>query len=284
MPELPEVETIRRGLEPHVLGKRILSIETFGTRVIRHSPQGLAHLTGSQVTAVVRRGKFLWFDLGERCLVAHLGMSGQFRIGGGDFKHRRATFHFDDGSALDFVDQRTFGYLRDDEFAPTSDGYTGGFGSERKEIPISATHIGRDLLDPNCDFSALAARARLKKVGIKTLLLDQSFASGVGNIYADEALFLASVHGALPACDLPIDKIREVFDAGAQLMNRAVEVGGTSFDSLYVNVNGSSGYFSRSLNVYGRDGHACPRCGKILIREKFMGRSSYSCPKCQTRP
>ncbi|MBM7825222.1 formamidopyrimidine-DNA glycosylase [Arcanobacterium pluranimalium] len=283
MPELPEVETIRRGLEPHVLGKQIIRVDTFGERVIRHSPQGLAHLAGHSVVAVVRRGKFLWFDFGQQCLVAHLGMSGQFRIGGGEFKHQRAAFYFDDGTQLDFVDQRTFGYLRADVFVPTPDGYGGGCGSDRALIPASAAHIGRDLLDPHCDFADLVARAQQRRVAIKSLLLDQSFASGVGNIYADEALFMAQVHGAVLASDLPAGKILEVLKASAQVMARAVEVGGTSFDSLYVNVNGSSGYFSRSLNVYGRDGHACPRCGKILIREKFMGRSSYSCPKCQSR-
>ncbi len=283
MPELPEVETIRRGLEPYVLGRRIEKVETFGERVIRHSPDGLGALVGNSVESVARRGKFLWFDLGTNALVAHLGMSGQFRIGGEQRKHRRASIYFDDGIRLDFIDQRTFGFLRTDEFIPTPDSYPGGSGSMAAKIPSSASHIGRDLLDPNVDFESLVRRAKLRGVSIKTLLLDQNFASGVGNIYADESLFLAKVHGSTPVSKMPIKRIASVFDSAADVMRRAIEVGGTSFDSLYVNVNGSSGYFSRSLNVYGRNGHACARCGRIIIREKLAGRSSYSCPNCQSR-
>ncbi|MDY5585093.1 MAG: bifunctional DNA-formamidopyrimidine glycosylase/DNA-(apurinic or apyrimidinic site) lyase [Arcanobacterium sp.] len=283
MPELPEVETIRRGLEPYVLGKTILQIETFHPRVDRYSPGLLEKLSGKEVQAVVRRGKYLWFEFADAALVAHLRMSGQFRIGGEVQKHCRARITFTNGEALDFVDQRTFGFLQFDNLIPTVDCFPAGQGSARAEIPKTVAHIARDLIDPNISITNLAQAAKERKTRIKTLLLDQGFVSGIGNIYADEALWAAQVNGARAANTISSSKLVELLEAAKEVMQRAIAVGGTSFDELYVNVDGSSGYFARSLNAYGRSGNPCGRCGTILVREAFMGRSSTFCPKCQAR-
>lgn len=281
MPELPEVETIRRGLEPIAVGATVVGVEVLSARAVRRAPAGLDPLVGRRIEAVARRGKYLWFDAGGLALVAHLGMSGQFRVGGADNPHRRASFFFDDGVRLDFVDQRTFGHLMPDTFVPTDDGEPGGQGSVLPRVPRSVAHIARDLLDPAFDLDGVVRRVHAKDSEIKRILLDQSVGSGVGNIYADEALFAARVHPRRLASRMSLGKIRAVYLAAAYVMARAVEVGGTSFDSLYVNVDGASGYFDRVLNVYGRAGESCRVCGTALKREPFMGRSSHFCPVCQ---
>ncbi|QOR46952.1 bifunctional DNA-formamidopyrimidine glycosylase/DNA-(apurinic or apyrimidinic site) lyase [Trueperella pecoris] len=281
MPELPEVETIRLGLEPLVVGRSVVDVEVLNPRAVRRSADGLEPIIGSRIAAVARRGKYLWFDAGERALVAHLGMSGQFRVGGADNPHRRASLFLDDGLRLDFVDQRTFGHLMPDVLVPTADGAPGGWGSRAGLVPRSVAHIGRDPLDPAFDLDAVVRLVRKKRSEIKRVLLDQSVASGVGNIYADESLFLAGVHPRRQASGMSVEKIRSLYVATQDVMRQAVDVGGTSFDALYVNVNGASGYFDRSLNVYGRAGRACRKCGNTIRREPFMGRSSHFCPACQ---
>lgn len=283
MPELPEVETIRRGLEPVVLGRTIEAVDVAHPRAVRKAPAGLAPVVGREIHAVVRRGKYLWFLLDDQALIAHLGMSGQFRVGGENFRHRRASLHLDDGTRLDFVDQRTFGHLQPDGLVETNDDAVGGLGSDSHLIPRSVAHIGRDLLDPALNMRALARRVKAKNSEIKRVLLDQSVASGIGNIYADEALWEARVNGRRPASRMSLAKIAELYDAARAIMARATEVGGTSFDELYVNVNGESGYFDRSLNAYGRAGEPCYRCGTTLVKNTFMNRSSHYCPKCQAR-
>ncbi len=281
MPELPEVETIRRGLVTHVSGKQIADIEILHPRAVHKASLELNQLIGQQITSVARRGKFLWFIFPECALIGHLGMSGQFRIDSPDNKHRRATLYFTDGSQLDFIDQRTFGYLRLDTYVHTPDGKVAGQGTEQALMPASVAHIGRDLVDPHIDLKQIAKRAKLRKTRIKTLLLDQHFVSGIGNIYADESLFAARVNGMQPANTFSTAKLLDLYEKAREILAQATAMGGTSFDELYVNVNGSSGYFSRHLNVYGKDGTACPRCGKMLLRVAFMGRSSVYCPKCQ---
>lgn len=281
MPELPEVETIRLGLEPIAVGATVVGVEVLSPRAVRRAPEGLEPLVGRRIEAVARRGKYLWLDASGLALVAHLGMSGQFRVGGADNPHRRASLFFDGGVRLDFVDQRTFGHLMPDVYVPTGDSAPAGRGSADTLIPRSVAHIGRDPLDPAFDLEAVIRRTHAKDSEIKRILLDQSVASGVGNIYADEALFAARVHPRRLASRMSLAKIREVYLAAADVMARAVEVGGTSFDTLYVNVDGAAGYFDRALNVYGRGGMPCPACGTALRREPFMGRSSHFCPACQ---
>ena len=278
MPELPEVETVRAGLQRHVTGRTFSRVELLHPRVARRHLAGpddfAAALRGGQVGDVRRRGKYLWLPVGEDAMIVHLGMSGQMLVGdpGLPFSpHLRARFAFTDGGPdLRFVDQRTFGHLM---FSP------GG-----AQLPASIAHIAPDPLEPAFDDDRFAARLRTRHTGIKRALLDQSLISGVGNIYADESLWRAKLHWARGTDALRKADVTRLLAAVRAVFAEAIAAGGTSFDSLYVHVNGESGYFERSLAVYGQAGQPCPRCGREVIREKFMNRSSFSCPTCQPRP
>lgn len=279
MPELPEVETVRRGLAAHVLDRPIRTVEVMHPRAVRRKDLPLAGLlVGRKFTKVSRRGKFLWLPLtdDQHALVAHLGMSGQLllqpaRQHPGPHLRVRITFGGREPE-LRFVDQRTFGWLAVDDLVPDE---------EQGRIPVIARHIARDPLDPNFDDDAFICRTRSKGTQIKRALLDQTLISGVGNIYADEALWRASLHGRRPTGGISKSKLRELLAHIREVMTDALAEGGTSFDDLYVNVNGESGYFERSLNAYGQEGEPCPRCGTGIRREAFMNRSSYFCPRCQ---
>lgn len=285
MPELPEVEVVRRGLDPYVSGRRIASVDVLHPRAVRrHEPGGrdLARvLTGQRVRCVSRRGKYLWMPLDDGALVAHLGMSGQLLLPtrrdaeSGD-PHLRVRVRFERGDReLWFVDQRTFGGVHVDELV------TDGAGGH---VPASVAHIARDPLDPGFDERSFVAALRRRDSGIKRCLLDQSLVSGIGNIYADEALWRARIHYDRPARSLTSSQARSLLEHARDVMRAALAEGGTSFDSLYVNVNGESGWFDRSLDAYGREGEPCRRCGRPIVREAFMNRSSYRCPTCQRRP
>jgi formamidopyrimidine-DNA glycosylase len=277
------VEVVRRGVEEHVLGRRIASVEVFHPRPVRRHLAGAADfaqaLTGRSFTAARRRGKYLWLPLDGAdpadALLAHLGMSGQLlvqRAGAPDERHLRVRFALEgaDRRELRFVDQRMFGGL---SLSP-------GGG----ELPAEIAHIARDPLDPEFDDDAFVRRVRRSGSGIKRLLLTQTVVSGVGNIYADEALWFARVHGDRAGERLSAAQVRAVLDGTRVVMRAALAQGGTSFDALYVNVNGESGYFDRSLEVYGRAGEPCTRCGTPIRRVAFMNRSSYFCPRCQRPP
>ncbi len=284
MPELPEVEVVRRGLQVHVAGKSITALRVDHPRAVRRHEAGAADLTarllGSQITGTDRRGKYLWLNLiegdgQESALVVHLGMSGQMLLGPiANTGHLRIAAVLDDGTALSFVDQRTFGGWQLADLV-TVDG---------SRLPVPVAHIARDPLDPRFDQAAVVNVLRRKHSEIKRQLLDQTVVSGIGNIYADEALWRAGVNGARISEKLTRRQLGDVLDAAAEVMREALGQGGTSFDSLYVNVNGQSGYFDRSLNVYGREDRGCRRCGAVIRREKFMNRSSFYCPVCQPRP
>jgi len=311
LPELPEVETVRDGLARHVLGRTVTRAHVFRDYSVRRHEAGpidfAARLAGRTLATAARRGKYLWLELAEpdgppaEALLAHLGMSGQFLVRSGvsddgsparatpdaaeaDRTHLRVRLELDDGSALDFVDQRTFGYLALAELAPTPDGRPGGLGATAPLVPVPVAHVARDLLDPALDRGRVAAAMRRRRTTVKRALLDQTLVSGVGNIYADEALWRARLHGERPTAALTRVQALEVLDAAAEVMGEALAAGGTSFDALYVNVNGASGYFSRSLAAYGQEGRPCARCGAAVVRESFANRSSYSCPVCQPRP
>ena len=280
MPELPEVEVVRRGLAAHVTGRTISAVRVHHPRAVRRHEAGPADLTarllGAQVTGTGRRGKYLWLTLGDgSALVVHLGMSGQMLLGNLPREdHLRIAALLDDGTALSFVDQRTFGgwMLAD---LVTVDG---------TDVPMPVAHLARDPLDPGFNRDGVVTVLRRKHSEIKRQLLDQTVVSGIGNIYADEALWRARINGSRPASSLTRAKLGELLDAAADVMTDALGQGGTSFDSLYVNVNGESGYFERSLDAYGREGEPCRRCGAVMRREKFMNRSSFFCPRCQPRP
>ena len=281
MPELPEVEVVRRGLQAHVVGKTIAAVRVHHPRAVRRHEAGPADLTArlldARITGTDRRGKYLWLTLdeGDCALVVHLGMSGQMLLGPvPNAGHLRIAAALDDGTTLSFVDQRTFGgWLLAD--LVDVDGSV---------VPAPVAHLARDPLDPRFDTAAVVNVLRRKHSEIKRQLLDQTVVSGIGNIYADEALWRAKVNGARLADSLSRRRLADVLEAAAEVMRDALAQGGTSFDSLYVNVNGQSGYFDRSLNVYGREGKPCRRCGAVIGREKFMNRSSFYCPRCQPRP
>lgn len=284
MPELPEVETVRRGLARLVVGQRIDSVTVFRDRTIRRQTLGadyfVASLAGNTITAVERRGKYLWLTLQgtQTALVAHLGMSGQFRHRGAcelsltaDYAgQERVRLHLSDGQALSFVDQRTFGWLVVDDLGD--------------RVPRSVAHIAADPFDPDYSLARTSTALRHRRTGLKRALLDQTTVSGIGNIYADEALWRARLHPDRATATLSAAAASSVLLAAAEVMAEALAAGGTSFDPLYVNVNGESGWFARELSVYGRSDQACYRCGSLIVREAFMNRSSYRCPRCQRTP
>ncbi|WP_006242179.1 bifunctional DNA-formamidopyrimidine glycosylase/DNA-(apurinic or apyrimidinic site) lyase [Mycolicibacterium tusciae] len=291
MPELPEVEVVRRGLDAHVVDKTITAVRVHHLRAVRRHEAGPADLTArlldSRIVGTGRRGKYLWLTLDDgSALVVHLGMSGQMLLGAPTSAgarrqrpaprddHLRIAALLDDGTTLSFVDQRTFGgwMLAD---VVTVDG---------TDVPLPVAHVARDPLDPKFNRDGVVTVLRRKHSEIKRQLLDQTVVSGIGNIYADEALWRAHVNGARLASSLTRAKLGELLDAATEVMTEALGQGGTSFDSLYVNVNGESGYFERSLDAYGREGEPCRRCGAAMRREKFMNRSSFYCPRCQPRP
>jgi formamidopyrimidine-DNA glycosylase len=278
VPELPEVEVVRRGVETHVVGRTFERVEVLHPRPVRRHAAGpvdfAARLTGRRVEGARRRGKYLWLPLDNGdALLGHLGMSGQLLVqpaGAPDERHLRVRFGLDAAYELRFVDQRMFGGL--------------AVSDEGAELPREIAHIARDPLDPGFDEEVFVARVRKRTSGIKRILLDQTVVSGVGNIYADEALWLASLHGDRPGTRLRRAEVVAVLDGVRRVMAAALDQGGTSFDALYVNVNGESGYFDRSLEAYGQEGRPCSRCGTPITRVAFMNRSSYFCPVCQRRP
>jgi formamidopyrimidine-DNA glycosylase len=281
VPELPEVEVVRAGLERHVVGATITGVEVLHPRPVRRDlrgPAGFAEaLTGRRIQAARRRGKYLWLPLDNGdALLGHLGMSGQILVQPAetpDERHLRVRFALegaDEGREMRFVDQRMFGGLSVSE---------GG-----AELPPEIAHIARDPLDPAFDDEEFVSRVRRRSSGVKRQLLDQNLVSGVGNIYADEALWRARIHGERPGDRLTATQVRELLRHAREVMVAALGEGGTSFDALYVNVNGASGYFDRALHAYGREGEPCDRCGTPLRRVAFMNRSSYFCPVCQPAP
>jgi formamidopyrimidine-DNA glycosylase len=292
VPELPEVEVVRRGLERWVAGRSLAEVQVHHPRAVRRHLEGadsfVASLVGRTLTAAHRRGKYLWLPIAEadgtpagQALVAHLGMSGQLLVESPDEPdevHLRARFRFTDGGReLRFVDQRTFGGLA------VEDAGVGG-QAEADVLPPRLAHIAIDPLDPGFDADAFSAALRRRHTEVKRALLDQTLIGGVGNIYADESLWHARLHGARPTDKLTRTQVADLLEGVRNVLSRSLESGGTSFDSLYVDVNGQSGYFSRHLAVYGQQDRPCPRCGTPIRREQFMNRSSYSCPRCQPRP
>jgi len=277
MPELPEVETVRRGLHTIITGFRIADAQSLHPRAMKsESIASLASLNGSKITGTNRRGKFMWLTLNRPyVLTAHLGMSGQFLIHQPNrpkATHIRAQFQLKKALRnleLVFNDQRTFGWLSIEETT--------------NDIPTSALHIAPDPFDPSFDFDATINNYLRRTIKIKTALLNQEIMSGVGNIYADETLWRAKIHPETLTSDLTKKKIATIIETATTVMQEAINQGGTSFDDLYINVNGESGFFEQSLNAYGQEGEPCPRCGIPIKRISFGQRSSHFCPKCQKK-
>lgn len=286
MPELPEVEVVRAGLEPAVTGATVESVIVFDTRSLRRHPgpteDFIDRLVGRRLRAPERRGKFMWVPLDEpggSALVTHLGMSGQVLLRDRQTDDARTRIRIDLASPrgatrLNFVDQRIFGSMAIDSLLPTTD-------RPEQLVPSAVAHIARDPLDPLFDDRRFLVALAAKRTTIKRALLDQTLISGIGNIYADESLWAARVHYDQPTATLSRARARVLLAEVRLVLRRALAEGGTSFDTQYLNVNGQSGYFSRSLNVYGRQGEPCPRCGTPIVRESFMNRGSHFCPRCQ---
>ncbi len=278
MPELPEVETVRAGLAKYVTGKRILQAADFHPRAVKPtSIAPISSIIGSKIKGVNRRGKFLWLTLDRPvAVVAHLGMSGQLLVQPKDapaHKHMRASFLLSGRSLsqkqneIRFVDQRTFGWVSIEEY--------------EGDVPTSVAHIAVDPFEQGFDLAAVVSRIRLRKSAIKPTLLNQEIVSGIGNIYADEALWRAKIHPEIICEDLSIAEVKRLINCAIDVMSEAIAAGGTSFDEQYKNVNGESGYFERSLAVYGQEGEPCPRCGSAIRRIAFANRSSHFCQRCQ---
>jgi formamidopyrimidine-DNA glycosylase len=287
MPELPEVETVRAGLAEYLTGAQVTSVEILDARSLKRHQPGVQDfvnvMTGATLKHMSRRGKFLWIPLDRDglAMVGHLGMSGQMLVrdaGSEPDKLTRVILFATSPSGkkleMRFVDQRIFGSLAVDQLVAIE---------HDERIPSTVTHIARDPLDPNFDDVAVIKKLRSRTAGIKKVLLDQGVLSGVGNIYADEALWRAKLHYDQPANSLTLSKTKELLVHVRAILAAAVLVGGTSFDEQYKNVNGQSGYFEVSLNAYGMTGRPCPRCGKAIVRENWMNRGSHFCPKCQKR-
>lgn len=316
MPELPEVEVVRAGLTPAVTGALIAGVEVRDARALkRHVPltgddglgghgvslsadAGLARaadferrLIGVELAAPARRGKFLWIPVSPTdSLLAHLGMSGQLLLRSHDApddRHVRVRMWLEHPShgelRLDFADQRLFGSLALDRLVPTADGRAAGWGTDLASLPSQAAHIARDPLDPAFDDGAFVRGLRRRGAAVKQAILDQTLLSGVGNIYADEALWRARLHPETRANTLSARKATEILAHLREVFAKALAEGGTSFDTQYVNVNGQAGYFAHSLHAYGRTGQPCPRCSAPIRRIVMQGRSAHFCPKCQRR-
>ena len=284
MPELPEVEVVRRGIDKWVSGRTIETTKVFHSRAVRNHVAGakdfVKRLNGRTVKSVNRRGKFMWLSLDDdHALVTHLGMSGQVLVQPLDAdpeKHLRVRCTFtDNGRAMHFVDQRTFGGMAIEEMVNDVAGQL---------IPESVQHIALDPLDDHFDPETFISGIRKKNTQVKRAILDQTLISGIGNIYADEALWRAKIHWATPTQRLTRAQASNLLTHATEVMTQALSQGGTSFDALYVNVNGESGYFSHELNAYGREDEPCDRCGSIIVREAFANRSSFRCPRCQRSP
>lgn len=286
MPELPEVEVVRAGLAPAVIGARITAVSVLDERALTRHAAGsadfVARLEGASILAAARRGKFLWLPLngGAVAMTAHLGMSGQMLLRAADAppeRHERIRLSIEHPRhgelTVVFADQRTFGSLAVDDLVPD--------GADR--IPTQVQHIARDPLDAAFDDAAFIAAVRRRASAVKRILLDQTLISGIGNIYADESLWAARIHPETHGRSLSVPAVKRLLGEVRLVLEKALAEGGTSFDAQYVNVNGQAGYFAHSLNAYGRGEKPCPRCGNLIRRDAFMNRSSHFCPRCQRR-
>ena len=287
MPELPEVETIRRGLARHAENLEVTAVGGLGGRVVRNNPGGMSDLqalSGRRITKVERRGKYMWAGFSDlpKSLVIHLGMSGQVHVhvaepGGTPplfRKHEHVRLTLENGTIVSFVDTRTFGELTLSAHVPSDEGGV---------VPARLSHVARDPLEVS-DLNYFVERFGKTRRPVKTVLMDQAVVSGVGNIYADEALHAAQIHGLTPAASLSPQEVLAILHEARSVMERAIKVGGTSFDEYYVDVDGNPGYFERSLAVYGRAGLPCSSCGAPLLKQVVQGRSHYYCPRCQVPP
>lgn len=290
MPELPEVEVVRAGLAPAVTGATVRAVQVLDARSVRRhdgpTEDFVAQLVGAEFATPRRRGKFLWLPIvgTGSALLTHLGMSGQVLLrtpDAPDERHTRIRIdvqHPEHGDVrVHFADQRIFGSMSVDALVPARDA-----PDDLSELlPSQAAHIARDPMDARFDDRRFLTALLAKRTTVKRALLDQTLISGIGNIYADEALWYARVHAEQPTATLTRPAATRMLAEVRGVLARALAEGGTSFDAQYLNVNGESGYFAHSLQAYGQHDKPCQRCGTPIVRVSFMNRGSHFCPRCQ---
>jgi formamidopyrimidine-DNA glycosylase len=277
MPELPEVETIRRDIEKEFVNKRIKKVDVTGARSVRRHQNVkdfIARTEGRKVAGTRRRGKYLLLKLDSGdVLVAHFGMSGQLlRANPKDpiGKHTHVVLTFVGAPQLRFVDPRTFGEL----FVTAPDRL-------EEEVPELA-HLGFDPIDQQMSWTAFGALLAARKTKLKPLLMDQRFVAGIGNMYADEILFTAGLRHDRNSDSLTPQEVRRLYRSVLETLQEAIKHRGSSLaDEQYRDIFGDAGEFQRLHNVYDREGQACPRCRSTITRIKANGRSSFFCPQCQ---
>jgi formamidopyrimidine-DNA glycosylase len=271
MPEMPEVETVRRTLTPLAVGKTIKRVDVWYDKVIVGDVKSFQQqLKGKTIEKIDRYGKYLLFRLGDLTIVSHLRMEGKYRLITADApreKHEHLQFIFTDGSALRYDDVRKFGRL---QLVET--------GTER--IVTGIKHLGPEALSPEFteDYFAKALKNKTKK--IKNLLLDQTVVAGLGNIYVDEVLWQAKINPVAESKDLTKQQVQDLYEAINSTIKEAIKLGGTTVHS-FLNAEGQAGGYQDRLEVYGRAGEDCLRCGRKLVKSKVNGRGTTYCPNCQ---
>ncbi|MCR8843643.1 DNA-formamidopyrimidine glycosylase [Paenibacillus sp. SC116] len=273
MPELPEVETVKRTLNELVTGKRIERVTVSLPRIIQrpqeHEQFGDA-VVGHTIQHIDRRGKFLIFRLDGLVLVSHLRMEGRYGVYRSEDpveKHTHVIFHFDDGTELRYKDVRQFGTMH-------------LFNAGDEEVMAPLHKLGIEPMDPSFTVDALYESLRKRRSAIKPVLLNQHIVVGLGNIYVDEALFLARIHPLQSADSLTREQVERLYYAIVSTLKEAIDAGGSSIKS-YVNGQGEMGMFQQQLKVYGQQGQACTNCGTMIEKSVVGGRGTHTCRVCQ---
>ena len=276
MPELPEVETIRRDLEKEFQGKRIKTVDVTGLRSIRrhtNKKQFTSRIEGKKLESVSRRGKNLLLDLGDDLLIVHLGMSGQLLKAApkdAAIKHTHVVFHFSPGGQLRYVDTRTFGEL-----------YVVSKAALAEEAP-ELSDLGFDPIDDVMSWQDFGTKLVRRQAQLKSVLMDQKFVAGIGNIYSDEILWEAGLRYDRPSHTLSIQEVRRLYRAIGEVLQEAIKQRGSSLaDETYRDLYNQIGGFQLQHNVYARDGQPCKRCRHAIGKAKYQGRSTFYCPSCQ---
>lgn len=274
MPELPEVETVRKGLNQLVCQKTISQVEVFWPRIIENDSVEFfcEKLQGQTILQVLRRGKFLIFKLSEGCIISHLRMEGKYHFyaqATHPNKHEHVVFHFTDGTNLHYQDVRKFGRM----IYLSKEAVTNYFAAKK---------LGPEPTEEMFDLATFTSKVKSAKKKIKPLLLNQQLVVGLGNIYVDEALWQAKIHPETMAFDLSNEQIQQLHQAIIEVLQRAIVAGGTTIRS-YVNALGDAGNFQVALNAYGQTGKPCKRCQTPIVKIKVEQRGTHFCPTCQKK-
>lgn len=286
MPELPEVETVRLQLLYKIKGKVIDKVKVLNPKSTGDNKKFSSKLKGKQITHIDRIGKLMIFSFTKEpnlFLLAHLKMTGQFffvdkkEISGGGHtatkadtrnlpnKHTRIAFYFVDGSTLFFNDMRKFGYVKI---------------ANLKEMELARSRFGQEPINPDFDIKSFTTKLKKRNTPIKAVLLDQTFVAGLGNIYVDEALFLAKVRPDRKASTITDSEAKKIAKASGDVMNKSISVGGTTFQ-YFADTSGEAGNFKDLLKVFGKQNSPCPKCRTLIIKTRVAGRGTHFCPTCQ---